>query len=289
MIKDLQGKALRCTLVFKTHQTSILFQNPEAAPGVKKMVFLRPLTALGDFWLFTRGVFRAIVLKRFPLAAFLRQMDRVGVESLTVVNLCSFFIGMVLVAQIAALLARFGAKTEVSSIIGLSFVREIGPVFAAIMFTGRIGTGIAAELGSMQATEQIYALRVMGADPVARLVAPRVLASLVMLPVLTAIADLVGIFSGYLAAIFSVQVGPAQFLNKALGKLVALDVVSSMVKALCFGIIIGLIATYMGLKAERSTEAVGAATTRTMVGGVLGILFVDFILTKLFLGLSSTP
>src|SRR5262245_61962913 len=153
------------------------------------MVLVQPFSALGEFGLFVGSVARAVVLRRFPLRALLRQMERVGVESLTVVNLCAFFIGMVLVAQISALLAKFGAKTEAGSIIGLSFVREIGPVFAAIMFTGRVGTGVAAELGSMQATEQIDALRVMGADPVERLIVPRVLAATIMLPALTVIAD----------------------------------------------------------------------------------------------------
>jgi len=201
------------------------------------------------------------------------------------VNLCAFFIGMVLVIQIASLLVRFGAKTEVSSVIGLSFVREIGPVFAAIMFTGRIGTGIAAELGSMLATEQIDALRVMGSNPMARLVAPRVIASTLMLPVLTAIADLVGIFAGFVAAWFTIDARPREFVTKAIERLEVMDIAASMLKAVAFGLIVGLIATYMGMRSERSTEAVGTATTRTMVAGVLGILFVDFLLTKLFLGI----
>jgi phospholipid/cholesterol/gamma-HCH transport system permease protein len=247
----------------------------------------RALITLGDFGLFAGDVFKAVLSRRFSLRSFLRQMDRVGVESLTVVNLCSFFIGMVLVVQIVHLLVRFGAKAEVSSVIGLSFVREIGPVFAAIMFTGRIGTGIAAELGSMQATEQVDALRVMGVDPMARLVAPRVLASVAMLPALTAIATLVGMWAGWLAAFFTIQLGPVQFLNKALARLEPLDITSSMVKAVSFGLIVGLIATYMGMRSQRNTEAVGTATTRTMVAGVLAILMVDFVLTKLFLGLSG--
>jgi len=252
------------------------------------MFFLRPLHALGDFGIFAGDVLRVIFSGRFSLRSFVRQMDRVGVESLTVVNLCSFFIGMVLVVQIAALLTRFGAQTEVSSVIGLSFVREIGPVFAAIMFTGRIGTGIAAELGSMLATEQIDALRVMGADPLRRLVAPRVLSAVVMLPVLTAIANLVGLFSGFLAATITLGVGPEQFVYKALQKLQVLDVASSLTKALCFGLTIGLLSTYLGMRAERSTEAVAMATTRTMVSGVLAILFLDFVLTKLFLALGGS-
>jgi phospholipid/cholesterol/gamma-HCH transport system permease protein len=249
------------------------------------MELLRPLVSLGDFARFSGGVFRALGSRRFSARALIQQMDRVGVESLTVINLCSFFISMVLVIQIAAILSRFGAKTEVSSVIGISFVREIGPVFAAIMFTGRIGTGIAAELSSMLATEQIDALQVMGANPMAILVAPRVLAATLMLPVLTVVADLVGIFSGFLAALFTADISPGEFLRKALENLTRLDLATSLTKALFFGLLVGLISTYMGLRSAGTTEDVGRSTTRTMVAGVLGILFLDFILTKFFLGL----
>lgn len=247
------------------------------------MVFSRHLTALGDFGQFSGEVLRAIFRRRFTGRSVLRQMDRVGVESLTVVNLCAFFIGLVMVIQMASLLKRFNAETEVSTVIGLSFVREIGPVFAAIMFTGRIGTAIAAELASMLASEQIDALRVMGANPISRLVAPRVLASVLMLPALTIVADLVGIFSGYVAAAFAIGMTPGEYLNKTLMNLLPSDIGLSMVKAVCFGLFIGLISTYMGLRSGRSTEAVGTATTGTMVNGVLGILFMDFLLTKVFL------
>ena len=251
------------------------------------MAIKNPLIPLGDFFLFGGSVLRAIATRRFSFKMLLRQMDRVGVESLMVINICSFFISLVLVIQIAAMLARFGAKTEVSSVIGVSFIREIGPVFAAIMFTGRIGTGIAAELASMLVTEQIDALRVMGANPMALLVAPRVLATLVMLPLLTAIACLVGIFSGYLGALLTMDILPAEFARKAMEKLAMIDVVACFTKAVFFGLFVGLISTYMGMRSERTTEAVGQATTKTMVAGVLGILVVDFILTKLFLGLSG--
>ena len=143
------------------------------------------------------------------------------------------------------------------------------------------------ELGSMQASEQIGALRVMGSDPIARLVAPRVLASVVMLPAMTMVANLVGIFSGYVGAFFSLDMGPKAFLDKAMGSLEVMDIACSLTKALFFGLLIALIATYMGLRADRSTEAVGRATTRTMVAGVLGILLADFVLTKVFLPFSE--
>ncbi len=251
------------------------------------MMTSRMLATVGDFGFFSAGVFRSLARGGVSWRVLIRQMERVGIESLAVVNLCAFFIGMVLVIQIAAMLSRFGAQTEVSAIIGVSFVREIGPVFAAIMYAGRIGTGIAAELGSMVVTEQVDALRVMGADPADRLVAPRVVASVLMVPALTAVADLVGIFSGYLATWYSVDFGPYEYLQKAMGQLTRLDLLSSLVKATFFGLTISLVATYMGMRVERSTESVGAATTRTMVVGVLGVLVVDFLITKVFLALSG--
>ena len=248
---------------------------------------LRSFAPLGDFLQFCGSAFKAATTRRLSARGFIRQMDRVGVESLSVINLCAFFISLVLVIQMVNMLSRFGAKTEVSSLIGVSFVREIGPVFAAIMFTGRIGTGMAAELASMLATEQIDALRVMGANPMSLLVVPRVLASVVMLPALTAVANLVGIFSGYLGAMFTVGISPGEFARKALEKLDRVDITASIVKPLCFGLLIGLVATYMGLRSEGTTESVGKATTRTMVVGVLGILGADFVLTKIFLGLAQ--
>ena len=251
------------------------------------MILEKIFVPLGQFCYFSGEVGRAIFSRQFARRTLLRQLDRVGVESLTVINLCAFFISLVLVIQIAALLAKFGARQEVGSVIGLSFVREIGPVFTAIMFTGRIGTGVTAELASMLATEQLEALRVMGSNPMTVLVAPRVLAMLIMLPALTAIANVVGIFSGYLGALIAEPMSPLVFARKAVEKLVFLDVVASLSKALIFGLIIGLIATYSGIRSEGTTEAVGKATTRTMVAGVLAVLFADFILTKLFLGLTG--
>lgn len=239
--------------------------------------------ALGAFGKYTLQVLRRIVTGGYTFRSLAYQMHRIGVESLTVVNLCAFFIGLVLVVQTAAMLARFGAKAQLSAVISASFVREIGPVFAAIMFTGRIGTGIAAEIGSMVVTEQIDAYRVFGADPLARLAAPRVLATALMLPALTIIACVVGITSGLLLAMFELDVPRQVYLQNALSILTRLDVVGCVVKGGVFGLLIGLIATHIGFRTERATEAVGISATATMVHGVLGVLVVDFMLTKLML------
>ena len=246
------------------------------------------LTALGDFAIFSSQVLKRAFSRRYTFESLLRQMHRVGVESLTVVNLCAFFIGLVMVLQSAFLLERFGAKAEVATIVTAAFVREIGPVFTAIMFSGRVGTGITAELGSMVVTEQIDAYRAFGSDPVGKLATPRVLATLLMLPALTVVANVIGVFSGFLVGILQLDVGGAEYLQNCRDALTPLDVVSSIVKATVFGLVIGLIATYKGFRTRRATEAVGESTTQTMVLCVLAVLVTDFFMTKIFLTLDGS-
>ncbi len=238
---------------------------------------------LGDFSLFSVDVIRKIFGGHYSIRTCVDQMHRIGVESLSVVNLCTLFIGLVLVLQTAAQLTRFGAKTEVSSIVWASFILEIGPVFAAIMFAGRSGTGIAAEIGSMVVTEQIDAYVVFGADPVARLAVPRVLATALMLPALTVLASVVGIFGGMLLAKFHLGVDTATYLQKGVEAVTRVDVLACLTKALSFGLLVGLISTWFGFRTERTADAVGAAATKTMVAGVLAILVVDLALTRTFL------
>ncbi|MBI4604099.1 MAG: ABC transporter permease [Planctomycetes bacterium] len=240
-------------------------------------------SSLGELFVYAAVVARRVFSRRYSWGSLVHQMHRIGVESLTVVNLCAFFIGLVLVVQTQSMLKRFGAETQVSKVVTASFVREIGPVFAAIMFTGRSGTGIAAELGSMVVTEQIDAYRVFGVDPVARLAVPRILATVLMLPALTVIANVVGIFSGFLIVVFGLHESGTMYLRNASEILAPLDIVCCIVKGLVFGFTIGLVATHIGFKTERATEAVGTSTTRTMVQGVLAILIVDLVITKGFL------
>lgn len=227
--------------------------------------------------------FRTMVTPPFSLRETVAQMERLGVQSLTIVNMCAIFTGMVLTLQIAAELARFGSKPYISRIVGVAFVREIGPAFTALMFAGRVGSGIAAELGSMSVTEQIDALRAMGADPFRRLVVPRIVALLVMVPAMTVIADLLGIFAGLLMAMLSLGVGYAEYVNNTLASLTYFDIYTGLIKAFIFGLEIGLVSTFMGLGTERGTEGVGRSTTRAMVTSVYAIVVSDFVLTKLFL------
>jgi phospholipid/cholesterol/gamma-HCH transport system permease protein len=243
----------------------------------------KSFTELGEFAFFAASSIARLVGPAARSREGLRQMHRLGVDSLTVVNLCCFFIGLVLVLQTTVVLARYGAKGQVSAMLAVSFVREIGPVFASIMFAGRVGTGISAEIGSMVVTEQIDAYRAFGADPVALLGAPRILACTVMLPALTAIGCVVGITSGYLVGMLEGTITPQWFLNEVFDNLEALDIVACLVKATFFGLVIGLIATFTGFRVPRATEAIGAATTTTMVRCVIAILVADVVLTKFFL------
>ena len=242
---------------------------------------------LGDFVIFSGQVLGRTFSARYSFRSLVEQMYRVGVESLTVVNLCAFFIGLVMVLQTAALLARLGAKTEVATIVTAAFVREIGPVFTAVMFCGRVGTGIAAEIGSMVVTEQVDAYRAFGADPIAKLATPRVLATFIMLPALTAIADLVGIFSGFLMGLVEFGIYGDVYLRHSLEALDRLDVIMSLTKGAVFGLTIGLIASYKGFRTRQATEAVGQSTTETMVACVLAVLVADVVLTRFFLLLGN--
>ncbi len=238
--------------------------------------------ALGDFGMFTWRSLKTCVRTPPRLRHVLDQMDRIGVDSLTIVNVCAIFIGIVMTLQTALELVRFGAHLYISRIVGLAFLRELGPVFTALMISGRVGSGIAAELGSMQVTEQVDALRAMGADPLKHLVAPRLIATVVMVPVLTMLADVLGIAAGMVTAYVALGIGPAQYIAACLESMVTLDIMSGLAKSALFGALIGFIATYIGLSTERATEAVGRSTTKAMVACAYAILVGDFVLTKTF-------
>jgi len=244
------------------------------------------LISVGDFGIFSGGVFKRIAVRKTFSGELLRQMYRVGVNSLSVVDLCAFFIGLVLVLQTSSLLARFGAEGQVATIVGAAFVREIGPVFAAIMFAGRVGTGVAAEISSMVVTEQVDAYRAFGIDPISKLALPRVFATALMLPALTAISCLVGISGGFLLAYAESGVPAPIYIAKCLDALTPIDIVASLTKGAVFGLLIGLISTYCGFNTARTTEGVGESTTRSMVSSVLIVLVADLILTKFFMLLS---
>ncbi len=211
------------------------------------------------------------------------QLEQIGWKSLSIVNLTALFTGMVLALQLGSYLSRFGAKMFVSRIVGMSLVRELGPVLTALMIGGRVGAGITAELGSMAVTDQIDAVRALGASPVRNLVVPRLLAIVVMLPVLTIIGNLVGVLGGLVLSVTQLNVSADFYLNSLLQVLLLDDVLSGIGKSFFFAYFIGIIACHNGLTVVGGADGVGRATTRTVVAASITVLVSDFFLTKLFL------
>ncbi len=243
------------------------------------------ISALGDFFLLlARG---AVATVRSPprFGALIDQLFEVGVRSLSIINLTAIFTGMVMALQLGYFLTKFGASMFVSQIVGLAIISELGPVLTALMIGGRVGAGMAAELGTMKVTEQIDAIRALGTDPIAHLVVPRVLAVSIMLPLLTALADLIGVLGGMIVAKGELGVEPAFYISSLLQFLTVEDLARSLFKGLVFGFIIATIACQNGLAATGGADGVGRATTRTVVAASITVLIVDFFLTKLMMSL----
>lgn len=251
-------------------------------------------TALGVYDYFTLGTraTRFVVARPFYWRDTLTHMDRMGVGSLPILLLTGLFTGMVLALQSAVALERFGADIYVGTLVGASMVRELGPVLAALIFAGRVGSGIAAEIGSMRVTEQIDALQSFGTDPIKKLVTPRLLAGLIMLPLLTIVTDAVGIFGGLLVSVMKIQVPADAYLRGVWAVLAQSgfvfgffpkDFVGGLLKPLVFGGIVSLTGCYYGLAAKGGTEGVGTATTRAVVVASILILAVDYFLTQFLL------
>ena len=215
----------------------------------------------------------------------LNQMDEIGVKSVSITGITALFTGMVLALQTAYSLEAFGGKMFIGRVVSLSLVRELGPVLTALMVGGRVGSGITAELGSMTVTEQVDALRAMAISPVRRLVVPRLIATVLMMPVLTAIADLLGILGGMGIAILELQMTAQDYLTSIWQQLQISDIGSGLAKTFFFGLEIAAIGCYNGLQVQGGAASVGRATTRTVVFASICILVSDFFLTKLFLAL----
>jgi phospholipid/cholesterol/gamma-HCH transport system permease protein len=211
------------------------------------------------------------------------QMDALGVQSLSIVVLTGTFTGMVLALQSAASLDVFGARPYVGRLVCISMVRELGPVLTALMVTGRVSSGMAAELGSMVVTQQIDALRVLGTDPIRKLATPRIVAGIVMVPLLTVVSDMVGIFGGGLISVFSLKLSWVYYWRTVGQSLVLNDLAMGLSKPVVFGFILASVGCYMGLNTKGGTQGVGLATTRSVVVASVLILSSDFFITKLLL------
>ncbi len=243
------------------------------------------LEQLGDIGLLTRDFFRYLFRRPFETRLFFDQLDAVGVRSLNVVNLTAIFSGMVLALQMGQFLAKFGAKIYVSRIMGLSLLREMGPVLSALMIAARVGAGITAELGTMKVTEQIDAMRALATSPVKKLVVPRVLATIVMMPILTVLADAIGLLGGYFISVSQLGVSGGYFYSSLVQNVALGDLFSGLGKSLFFGYEIAIIACAKGLGATGGADGVGRATTTAVVASSIAVLISDFFLTKLFLSI----
>jgi phospholipid/cholesterol/gamma-HCH transport system permease protein len=209
-----------------------------------------------------------------------RQMQRVGVASLPVILLTALFTGGVLALQTFSVLARFNAERYVGSLVALSMVRELACVLGGLVIAGRSGSAMGAELGTMRVTEQIDALEVMGADPVHYLMVPRVWATVVMLPLLIVVSDAVGIFGGYMVSVVLMGANPVSYMETTFQYMELQDLLSGLVKAAVFGLLIAMIGCYQGYTTRGGAEGVGQATTRSVVLASIAIFISNFFLTK---------
>lgn len=242
-----------------------------------------PISALGEFFLLLQRALIAVFTDRPRGRVLLDQLHEVGVRSVSIVNLTAVFTGMVMALQLGYFLSKFGAKIFVSRIVGLAVISELGPVLTALMVGGRVGAGMAAELGTMKVTEQIDAMRALGTDPVSYLVVPRLLAIAVMLPLLTGMADVIAVLGGCFVAYGELGVAPTFYFTSLLQFLTLGDIARSLTKAAVFAVIIGGIACMNGMGASGGADGVGRATTRTVVMSSISVLISDFFLTKLML------
>lgn len=247
--------------------------------------FADRLKSLGAMALLSGQALIAIFRPRYEVRAWIREMEQIGVRSLGVAGITTIFTGMVLALQTAYSLPSLGVKYYIGTVVSKSLVRELGPVLVALIVGGRISSGMTAELGTMKVTEQIAALRSMAADPVKKLVVPKLIASLVMLPVLTILGDFLGIFGGLLIAVFQLELTPGFFINDVLGSLTISDICSGIGKSFVFAYFITIIGCYNGLTAQGGADGVGRATTNTVVMASIFVLVADFFLTKLFYSL----
>ncbi|MCH7664386.1 MAG: ABC transporter permease [Acidobacteria bacterium] len=245
-------------------------------------VLTRWLTEVGRLSALAKSGFVALVRRPYALRAWVREMEYIGVRSLGVAAITAVFTGMVLALQTAYSLPSLGVKYYIGTVVSKTLVRELGPVLTALIVGGRIGAGMTAELGTMKVTEQIDAMRSMAADPVKKLVAPKLAATLIMLPALTILGDGLGVAGGLVIAVYQLNLTPGFYINDVLGSLTIGDICSGIGKSVFFAYFIAIIGCHNGLTARGGADGVGRATTNTVVMAAIMVLVSDFFLTKLF-------
>jgi phospholipid/cholesterol/gamma-HCH transport system permease protein len=254
-------------------------KNPVATIG---RVFIAFLEAVGRIALFAGVAVSHCVRPPWYPQLIGRQMLDIGYFSLPVVGLTALFTGMVLALQSYTGFARFSAEGAVATVVVLSVTRELAPVLTGLMVAGRIGAAMAAEIGTMRVTEQIDALTTLSTNPFKYLVAPRLIAGLMMLPLLVLVADVIGVFGGYLVSVYKLNFNPSSYLKRTLDYLEFMDVISGLVKAAAFGFLISLMGCFHGYHSAGGAQGVGRATTNAVVSASILILVFNYIITEVF-------
>ncbi len=245
--------------------------------------FLDFIQEMGRMFLFLQEVLLSFITPPFRWTNFLKQVHFIGVRSLFVIVLTAIFAGMVLALQGYYTLSRFGAEGLLGPAVALSIIRELGPVLSGLMVTGRAGSALAAELGIMRIREQIDALEVMGISPMKFLVTPRVEAGLIILPLLTVIFDVIGIFGGYLVSVRLLGMSSGTYFSGIESAVEMSDITTGLIKAVSFGLIITWVSTYKGYFTRRGAEGVSQATTSAVVLSSVLILICDYFITSIML------
>jgi phospholipid/cholesterol/gamma-HCH transport system permease protein len=240
---------------------------------------------IGGLGLLAWDTLRYGATRPFGLRLLVEQLYQVGVLSLSIVSIVALFTGLVIALQTSYSLSNYGGQVFIGDLVALSIVRELGPVLTSLMVAGRVGAGITAELGSMAVTEQTDAIRALAASPVKKLVVPRVLATVIMLPLLVVLADIIGIFGGLVIAVTEIGQTPTYYVQHVVRALDLSDVASGLIKSAAFAVLISLIACHRGLTVRGGAAGVGTATTRTVVAASIAILVSDFFITKFLLRL----
>lgn len=241
------------------------------------------LRHIGKLAILIGDTIRFTFRRPFGFDLLMAQLYHLGVRSLSITTITALFTGMVLALQTAHTLGIYGAKLLIGDAVSLSIVRELGPVLTSLLVAGRVGAGITAEIGSMAVTEQVDAIRALGASPVKKLVVPKVLATIIMLPLLTILADFIGIFGGLIISVKDLDQSSAYYIQHVITALTFDDIFSGVGKTFFFAAFIAVIGCYNGLNATGGADGVGRATTGTVVVASIMILISNFFLTKMFL------
>ena len=241
-----------------------------------------PLLAIQEFYVLAGAALRNVFQRPHYSDDIFMQMDQIGVGSLPIIILTGFFSGAVLALQMARALQQYGQVGKTGQVVAITLVRELGPVLTSLLVAGRNSSGIASELGSMKVTEQIDAMRALGTDPIQKLVTPRMIATAVVLPLLTIIADFVGIFGGFVVAKFVLNLEGSQYWGNVWQSLEWNDVTQGLLKPFVFSFAVSLVGCFYGLRTTGGTQGVGRATTQAVVVASVWIFILTFFITRIF-------